>query len=96
MNLKELKEKIQELEKQGVIDNNTKLVALGEYAYGTSIDNVYASELAHVDGEVVVSEPKTVLAFYVDSYLHEHEDLGWCDMWIDTNDFKEFKENCDG
>lgn len=96
MNLKELKEKIQELEKQGVIDDNTELVTLGEYAYGTSIDNVYADKLAHVDEDVVVSEPKTTLAFYVDSYLYEHEDLGWCNMWIDTNTFKEFKENCDG
>ena len=81
MNLKELKEKIQELEKQGVIDDNTELVALGEYAYGISIDNVCADKLAHIDEDVVVSEPKTTLAFYVDTYLHEHEDLGWLDMW---------------
>lgn len=96
MNLKELKEKIQELEKQGVIDDNTELVALGEYAYGISIDNVCADKLAHLDEDIVVSEPKTTLAFYVDSYLYECEDLGCCDMWIDTNTFKELKENCDG
>lgn len=92
MNVKDLKERIFELERQGVICDTTEVVAIGEYCYGIDVDNVISLNMAHLDDEEVVSEPKTVLGVTVDSYLYEHEDMGNCNMWVDENDYKYFLE----
>lgn len=92
MNIKQLKDKIKYLEEQNLINDDTEVIVVGEYSYGTTVRGYTCYPMFHADEDQIISKPQNVLALTVDNYLYEHEDVGYSDMWLDETDYKGFIE----
>lgn len=88
-----LYEQLKRLVDEGKITEETEVIATGQYNYGLDIRRCYTADMAHLDGETVITSPKNTLCLYIDSYLCEIEDIGCCNLWVDTNDYNRFNED---
>lgn len=93
MKVKELYEFLQKNLESGNIFPETEVILTGEYNYGESIGKPYIANMNFLDGTKVIKEDTRVVAISVDTYLYEHEDVGYSRMWVDNQDLQYFKEN---
>ena len=72
------------------IDLDAPVIYVGEYNYGADLRSVCISTMSNIEDEVIC-ENRKVLAFGVDTYVYESEDIGFSNMWVDDDTLKEFK-----
>lgn len=87
-----LYEQLKKLIDGKVIDENTEIIADGEYGYGIDINRIKVRTKAFLKGEETKIKPIPVVCLDIETYLFEHEDLGYSNMWIDKNDYNDFNE----
>lgn len=71
---------------------NTPVIYEGEYSYGDNLGNVYKTIRSYISDEGIEKEDVDVIAFSVDSYVYEPEDIGYCDMWVDSETKEQLKK----
>ena len=95
MNVKELKESIDNALKRGDIEETDEVIISGEYGFGMPILRAYTDKLAETEEEIL-RENINALVLDVPTYLYESEDVGYCRMFMDMdslNDhYREFFE----
>ena len=92
MKRKELQASIKKALDKKEITEDSEVILVGEYNYGSSLGKPYTTTMSLIE-EDVIEENVKVLAISTDAYVYEHEDLGYCRMWVDEETLKEFKEN---
>lgn len=90
MKLGELYEQIKKFVEEDKISLDTPVIYEGEYSYGDDLGQVYKATRSYISDEVE-KEDVDVIVFSVDSYVYEHEDIGYCNMWVDSQTKNEFK-----
>lgn len=88
-----LYEQLKQLVDEGKITVDTKVIATGEYNLGLDVCKCYTDDMAHLNGGTVITPPIDTLCLYVDSYLCETEDIGYSNLWVDTDDYNSFTED---
>lgn len=92
MKLGDLYQFVSQCVEQDKMDLDTPVIAVGEYNYGQDLGKARKAIMSNIDESNIVCENKEVITLSIDSYLHESEDMGYCDMWIDKDDLDSFKE----
>ena len=79
--------------REGTLNLDSDVIAVGEYNYGEFLEAPSILKMNLIDGEEIVKENAEVLALSIDTYLYEHTDLGCSRMWIDEENLKDLKDN---
>lgn len=82
--IKELREIIKNL------PDDMEVIAVGYNEYGQDLGSPTIETMVYDDTDYSKkSQPKKVLAFQIDSYLFENEDIGYSEMWMNEQDYNE-------
>lgn len=85
--IKELKEIIKKL------PDDMEVIAVGYNEYGQDLGSPNIKTMVYDNTDYQEKErPKEVLAFQIDSYLFENEDVGNSSMWMNEQDYNEAYE----
>ena len=91
MKLGTLYKKIKQFVEKNKMDLNTPVIYQGEYGYGDDLGEIYTTTCSYITEEIE-KEDVNVIAFSVNSYVYEPEDVGYCDMWVDSETKEQFKK----
>lgn len=80
--IKELKEIIKNL------PDDMEIIAVGYNRYGQDLYSPTIESMVYNDTDYSKrTQPKKVLAFQIDRYLFENEDIGFSEIWMSEQDY---------
>lgn len=79
-----LYEQLKKLIDDKVIDENTEIIANGEYGYGIDINRIKVRTKACLKGEETKIKPTPVVCLDINTYF------GYSNMWVDENDYCDY------
>lgn len=91
MKLGTLYEKVKKFVEEDKMPLDTPVIYEGEYGYGDDLGQVYKATRSYISEEIK-KEDVDVIAFSVEAYVYEPEDVGYCSMWVDSETKEQFKE----